>query len=163
MIALFLSVLISHANPEYIPVTYVDAIEINHIYSVSGDFVFDQVVFWNYSKREDFNFREVVDWRIIKDVRVDRTEEDIKKIKQFFTDNKIELLKINNKYVGPNICKTNNRYSYVFYDGEVLRKIIGKTYYETYTKKDSEIKHRELMGQDLRKKLRNFIYIERKK
>ncbi len=103
----------------------VDLIELNHFHDSRGEHVFDQVIFYNWSKQ--MKRFQVVAWRLYK------TESQIPRPRY---DHEGRVY-----------------YKMVWHDDGVLREVIGRQQSETWTTYDPELTERNFLAQDQRLEL----------
>ena len=128
--AMFVSLATTSLNPiEAVAVDEVDLIEINHYYDDKGRHVLDQIIFYDWSAQKSrYQGR---DWRMLK-----------------------RPTQI------PYRDWRSRTYVAVWHDphdGEVLRRVVAKSFRETWTQYDPEIVERDHLPKEKRRKLLKFI------
>jgi len=154
----------------------VDVLELNHSYSKSGEFRFDQVILWKWDTYYDEGpHRElkVVDWYLVTQYREQLTKEERhKKTLEFHKQLVKELGKgadVNAPpytpkfHGGPLVPRYDHYGKYwfvlVFRNG-VYHKIYGRSYKETSTAYDPEVRNRQYFPIESREDvLRNALSI----
>jgi hypothetical protein len=128
---------------EPMQVDTVDIVEINHNFEPKNDgLVFDQIIWWEDCDR---GF-QVVDWRILRDVRAER------KIPRAANETGPT------DFLWKHACPTreNGKWISIWRDEKThkLRKVIADTLIETWTYYDPELEDRQLLPDPNRRKLR---------
>ena len=136
---------------------HVDVVEVNHFYDNAGKIVFDQLIYYNYSKRLGY---VVVAWKILEGAREKVTPEEHKKrtikapvingVKQTY----------NPRWIGHSAIPTRQHsrglYLATWHDGHVLRRITCCSTRETWTQIDPEATNKKVLPQEQRKGLREW-------
>lgn len=120
----------------------VDYIEINHVYDEKGLHTTDQLIFWDISQREDYRYKCLVDWRVVRGDREKVSKEENKRLRNIFEKAGVEVDAgyVFTKFLGLNIQKNPiGQYYFVFWDGDVIRKVYANSIIETWTQQDNEV------------------------
>ena len=134
--------------PEYVIVDSTDRVEVNHVFSNEGRLVFDQIIWWNWSLDNDCY--EVVDWRLLKDVRCEKEnrrrvwEADHPKGPPYLAE-----------WHSGHACPVKRQGVYVseWRDEKhnVMRRVWAATSLETWSNYDREIVERDILPEAARK------------
>lgn len=137
----------------------VDCIEVNHIYDENGSQSGTFINFWKNSSIKEWEYKSLVDWRNIpKDAYTDYTEKEMGQKREEYGAAGVSLPKNLKKWAGLNITydHQSKKYTYIFWDGQTLRKIESTSFIRTWTMYDVEVEHRRFQDKDLRVGLFNF-------
>lgn len=142
-------VLLLVALPDRYLVDTCDRIEVNHVYDGDGNLVFDQVIFWDWNQVECR--WDVVDWRLLKDVRASVTDE------QRFEWRRLGGPPPVGEWLGGHAfpkCRGDG-YESEWFDGRdgVWRRIRAPIFLRTWTGYDREILERHRLPQGKRRRL----------
>jgi hypothetical protein len=144
-----------------------DCIELNHQYSVDGNFMLDQIIIWEWSYDINNNRRKkVIDWLLLPSIlyREQLSDEEFNKknlefarnwAKKFGIGTDVFAPKYTPKFLwGPNLP----RYDYarkLWYVIVVRRKIVyyvySNSFIETWTQYDPEVENQHIFHPDTRK------------
>jgi hypothetical protein len=138
----------------------VDIIEINHFYGEDCSPMHDAILFWEY---EWYGKKRIVDWRIIRDHRIRMTEQEWsdfcgewRKITGGNPPDDFFNPSVRTKYVCKDLVprKTvDGYYVLTWMDGCLLRQVIAKAFYETWTQVDAEQVDAQIYPHNTRRKL----------
>ena len=132
---------------------HVDRIELNHLYDGDGRLVLDQVIFWEWS-RSDCRFH-VVDWRLIKNCRIP-SEEQKREWDTSHPDGPPYVPRAIAVHAWPDVGIDDCNPVCDWYDEKTRenRRVTGRTFIETWTLNDPELRNREVLPQNRRRGLR---------
>jgi hypothetical protein len=132
----------------------VDYIEINHVYLAdNGELNGTYINFWRNSPYKEWKYKDCVGWKSIpKSAFTNYTEKEMGQKREEFRAAGVKTPDNLKKWAGLDITydHSNRLYSYVFWDGKFLRKVVSPSFSRTWTMYDSEAQHRILQSKELR-------------
>ena len=133
-----------------------DVVEVNHVYDKSGEVLFDQLIWRNWHK----SGHRVEAWKLIRDGR-DTSDDDARKRWEdriFASGQLMNGREFKGTYVGGPLHpqKVGDLYVVTFCDGVYTRRITARTFVETWTVGDNEVKDRKWMAEEDRAGLKQI-------
>lgn len=133
----------------------VDRIEVNHVYDGNGNLVIDQIIFWEWNARHS-RF-DVVDWRLLKGVRNEITDEQRRAWRCAGADRAPPPVgKWRGGHAYPKLNHEQGVYISEWFDerADQRRRVTAPIFLETWTTGDRELAERRVVPQCERRKLR---------